>query len=1378
MTLIFDPISNKNLREGSKNYEKMLRKIASGNFSRKNWTKKRREALVDLQINHVPRFLANEQQKRREAARLVAAGRTSSQKQAIVEKAKETRRLKKAAEERENAAMMERLRLQKEKRSAAAKKAAQTRKANQQVADYAIEWNHLLYWCEMNTSPFYSDRDYTEGDRFFKAKNDHRYAKVQDLRRKKGAHWMRDIAQQEDDFEEEHRVFGRQAPQHKKNENFPHFREALSQQSNHVFKGVRGKMTPQKAQQLIEEYEETEGYLAMYRQNQYNDFIRLETYVFSIINVASEVKLEDMLLFDERKDLADGIPIHPDGIPQGRCLIKAIRDTWGYSSQNRKGCREIMDDQWLMQALRVESLDNGASAKNMPNLAFELLKLGYGASYYMIDRLRNFIARNNWSSECIEEKSKVMKKIVGPQWSFKWTLPALYGWVYDNHFAEIHDVKFQQSLRERVKAEMVQSEKVNTGKKKKKQREQDATEGEEKDIALRYILVETNGDITSIVKYIHEQESTGISNSEERRVYILRDFDESHLIESVFLEYIKQTLIIPNVRNVISSKASDCCIKDIILPGGSEIRLDNNYAKRKEIAEKLAVDFHDKSLPGIASEVLQKTYPNFKKSMLSRDLLRILESDGKPSIFYGRVNMDEKVNMDPDKYVAIDKPRCYGTSWYDMPLPYPVFSFYDEVEEYCPIKSDDGKSAGLYFIKTDNVIPCEGDGWYTNVILDKCKAENIPHEVTHMILASGYLPGDYFRKYIDEIKEKLGRKDSKLPVNAMIGIFGMKVIKKHFQNIYTPDEKEAISYFQKWQSKGEWRATIAQKFQKEFNGLDLYNVTCSRTVKTFESHRPIRKQIIDYANCLLYDMIMDTVGSLEKVLAIKTDCIVVRKDDVDITKVCKYRVEDGLPLVQKDLNLPRKLNEPVVLSHWMRKIPLTIPKNCNGAEMLLSAVNGQSARIQAPAGHGKSYLLKSLQGHLGTQGRKVLLVAPTNAAADNVKGKTIHKGLCIGGADDIAHLTNNLPDDILIDEISQIPSYLWNTIYIYKQMGCRFFLFGDANQLPPVEPWEDCYSEDYLETKTVADIADGYLVFLTENYRFLDDPSNKMHEIVQAVQTSDMPLPDFVKRDATATTNSLNIAFTNRMCHYVNDLNMKRDEEREKNKARILKCPRIPKDPKTQDCIFIKGSPLISRKAMRNQGVIKGTRWSISSWNTTEVICEKADLTDGIMKCSIPRDKFQKFFLSGYCTTVHKAQGQTFNKPFTIHEVEKMSKRMLYTAVSRAKHSKFIQCSSIRLRNQMEDPKWMAQLKESLSWVEGCTFVEFLTYIQQLLNGSKDLRGMSWNDYRWNFEIDHIKPVSQGGSNHYKNLTPLDISENRRKQKRTNDAVKATFYMK
>jgi hypothetical protein len=60
----------------------------------------------------------------------------------------------------------------------------------------------------------------------------------------------------------------------------------------------------------------------------------------------------------------------------------------------------------------------------------------------------------------------------------------------------------------------------------------------------------------------------------------------------------------------------------------------------------------------------------------------------------------------------------------------------------------------------------------------------------------------------------------------------------------------------------------------------------------------------------------------------------------------------------------------------------------------------------------------------------------------------------------------------------------------------------------------------------------------------------------------------------------------------------------------------------------------------------------------------------------------------------------------------------------------------------------------------GCTYEEYALYLEERFD-----QHMTWDNYGKDgyWEIDHIHPVSKGGSFHYTNTQPLPIIENRKK---------------
>lgn len=72
------------------------------------------------------------------------------------------------------------------------------------------------------------------------------------------------------------------------------------------------------------------------------------------------------------------------------------------------------------------------------------------------------------------------------------------------------------------------------------------------------------------------------------------------------------------------------------------------------------------------------------------------------------------------------------------------------------------------------------------------------------------------------------------------------------------------------------------------------------------------------------------------------------------------------------------------------------------------------------------------------------------------------------------------------------------------------------------------------------------------------------------------------------------------------------------------------------------------------------------------------------------------------------------------------------------------------------------QSQETLELI-GCSRDEFMKHIESQFDDK-----MNWGNYGTYWELDHIKPLSKGGTIHWSNSQPLEISTNRKKSNKYN----------
>ena len=306
--------------------------------------------------------------------------------------------------------------------------------------------------------------------------------------------------------------------------------------------------------------------------------------------------------------------------------------------------------------------------------------------------------------------------------------------------------------------------------------------------------------------------------------------------------------------------------------------------------------------------------------------------------------------------------------------------------------------------------------------------------------------------------------------------------------------------------------------------------------------------------------------------------------------------------------------------------------------------------------------------------------APTNKACNNIGGKTLHRGLglrvCDTGEDVeqdedeeeqktdsgdriarlIKVLEDNTPDIISVDEISMMGGDAWSLLsYIkFRVPKIRFYLYGDIErQLAPVGE-ENRKFDNSLCLKELTNYTQINLMY---NHRREGD-DNKLW--------TEWSLRAYRFKVCDAPLKQRNVAWTNKT-----------------RKAVIEKVPEAHPDPvmwletggdkskrgtgHTATRMIATETPHLARQSGKGGTLATHEMRPVIGWGGETIELEFGDKQE-----KFTTEEIIRFWLSAYCITIHKAQGDTYDDEYTIWDWKKLAamgmdgRRLRYVAQSRS----------------------------------------------------------------------------------------------------------------
>lgn len=639
---------------------------------------------------------------------------------------------------------------------------------------------------------------------------------------------------------------------------------------------------------------------------------------------------------------------------------------------------------------------------------------------------------------------------------------------------------------------------------------------------------------------------------------------------------------------------------------------------------------------------------------------------------------------------------------------------------------------GMYYVETEDRLVLNGSRIYIREELQQAAQYGVPFKIVSMVLATGTMPKDVFHRYIHavlalthtyDLSEYAACEMERARKRLLVMPYGMlgkgttvNIGKAHVtQTLWDP-----CGYARK-KVKGSgqqlvYREIINHDHHENGLGEKLYVYALLTRDLMLQHNIPCYLQVQGFHNVRMVEMLRKLGGVP---LAVKTDCWVLQGCtdpeaqpddvvDVDTAKVAELH-EDPRVQVQichhlrrfgtykvEPMCCPHSLlrtsdmqDVPGGVSPWADHPEITDSADVDGVLAVAQAHGG--VLVTAKPGRGKTWLAREISRRYP----HAVMVAPTHKASNNLNGCTIHA--LVGASPqeihkrsgdlrkDLAKLPQGTP--IIVDEAFMVGEYLWFCLYlVYKMRPLVWIILGDHRQLGAVE--QGVGDIDYMEHPTLKLLAGHQRIKLHRSYR--------CDEALEAISDAVYDDPSFnPKRHFPVTMKKprgkVNIAWTNAAVHLLNRACMQGQLQRMKNAEleKVVQLEADPLDDDTQDVWLYPGLPVISctTTAATEQpdlpadaGITQRLRAAKDMQNNEVLDVVEVDeetLTvrsrnEGNKLRTFPTADFHRLFRVSYCITVHKTQGDTITEDFTIWEHERMSRRMLYTALTRAKHAQQI----------------------------------------------------------------------------------------------------------
>jgi len=672
-------------------------------------------------------------------------------------------------------------------------------------------------------------------------------------------------------------------------------------------------------------------------------------------------------------------------------------------------------------------------------------------------------------------------------------------------------------------------------------------------------------------------------------------------------------------------------------------------------------------------------------------------------------------NFIDGELIALDINKCYATCLKNPYDDWIKFDLEDTWEDY-----DGELKTGLYFVETADLTLLHKTNIYSNKILEKAIAENIPIVIKKQLIhkpksvGEKSIPRNHFVALINACKEKArGTGLGKLMINMIAGYLGKtdkidrtaeldtdaEAVWRHYLACERPDND---ADFERYFFHEEFIENNYTRFHKDNiilktleageKNLYLYGYE-SRTCLN-EYTLPMYLQILDWSNIRLYELGKKVGG---EVVFRHTDLIVSLGGKLPTRELTNcwgdYSVEVKKFNFESVMRTERDVEITEFAEDWRYN-----PQYRNSSDwidIVKYAIDNGGLLIEGRAGTGKSFIPKSaftskilkLDDDVKTDeyGKQTKSYADTktmsftNKASRGIMGTTIHKTFHITSAGTIPRKTMNGLKKykyFVIDEIGMISNELWKYLMLLKKSNPRaiFILLGDWRQLPPIDEGRTAPS-DIFNHPVVKFLCNNNKIELTEKQRYdqqLWDFLEKGCEegIWEGLEEQEVSCDDIYTSKSICFLNRTRVDINKRCMDYFKsqtDEYLFIDYEPKKIERKIGETIMMVNDPKDrrQPVYLYIGLPAMCWKNTTELGIVNSEEFMVSWFDEEKIVLSRDEGGDDV---EIATEDFHNYFLANYASTAHKSQGATYKGKVILWDFDRMTddRKLCYTACSRA----------------------------------------------------------------------------------------------------------------